>query len=148
MNKLNKLLIYLSLIKIDKTKIKAWLEDKNIEMLKFALAKGMLNERLYVIDTLLELNVYDAIPQLIKIVSTDYLSVSKAALNAIETLDVEKKFQLEIQNLKELIEERSKKKNRIFSTAKKEKVSKHSRMRSLEKVKQQLKRPMYGGKWF
>lgn len=149
MNFFFKILIYFRFINIDEAKMNAWLLSKNKELILYTLKKGMFRERLLAIKALAVLKDEDTIVPLLHIAKTDYKEIARQALKAAQALDQKNCYQQEIEDIKSFWEKKLEKiANRVVSSVNTNWTDKSKRMKALENVRQQLKRPIGGGKWF
>lgn len=142
MNCLTKILIQLGWIEITSFKVKRWVDEKNIMLLKLTLLKGKYPERIQAINGLVFLRETSAIPLLLKIGRKDFEVVAKVVIEAISKLDIEALYVQEVEGLKEFWEIKNQKSKRHKLYQKPEWMNKKIRMKNLEKVRQQLRKRM------
>ena len=148
MNWTIKFAINIGWVKIDNPKVKKWISDKNVDLLAFTLKKGLYPERIQAIKGLTKLRDKSIIPELLQIGRSDFEIVAKEAISAIEQLNTNLKYKSEVEKLKGYWKIRSQKDKTYQTKRKVEWIDKQSRMKNLERLKQQLKKPINGGGWF
>lgn len=149
MNFLFKFLVLLKFIKIDENDINSWQESKNKELLLFSLQKAKFIERLLTIDAITSFNEKDIIPKLLLVAKNDYQEIAYKAIESIKILDKSIEYDTQLLEIeKHWAKKAFQKKNRVVCKKSDTQLDKRNRMKVLESVRQQLKRPMSGGKWF
>jgi septin family protein len=153
MNLLKKLLYQYHLLELDCKTVEDWIENHQMEDLKFALQNGNYKVRALVLSELGNIKFHSFTHLIVEKLDDKVKMVSCAAISTLEkmgtTPEIQNKVDAKIKYWKEkeiLDEEKRKKfKHRTESDAPKwERPSK----KTLENVKQMLKKPMIGGKWF
>lgn len=139
MNWTTKITIHLNLKKIGRKDINRWIQEGNIDLLKFILKKGLYPERIQAINGLEQLKETSIIPELIRIGKHDFEVVAKVAINAIKRLDIDSTLTNEIEHLEKFWKWKNKKTPRTPNT---KWINKKEKMQMLEKVRKQLRRPM------
>lgn len=140
MNWATKIAIHINLRKIGKKDIKRWIQESNIDLLKFTLRKGLYPERILAINGLAELKEKSILPELIEIAKKDFEVVATAAISAIKKLDTDLSLTNQVDRLEKFWEWKNKKHRRSPKSIKW--INKKEKMQMLEKVRKQLKRPM------
>lgn len=153
MNLLKKLLYQYHLLELDCNTVDHWIENHQMEDLTFALQNGNYKVRAQVLSELGNIKSHSFTHLIVEKLDDKVKMVSWAAISTLEkmgiTPEIQNKVDAKIKYWKEkeiLDEEKRKKfKHRTGSDVPKwERPSK----KTLENVKQMLKKPMIGGKWF
>lgn len=144
MNWMKKLKIIVGWTKIDKAKVNRWIREKNINLLKFTLRKGLYSQRLQAIKGLNSLRERSVIPILLEVARTDFEVVAKEAIKALANLDVDAKYRDKIEGLETYWRLKSQPlaPGRYKTTKTIKWLNKREKMKTLEKVRQQLKKSM------
>jgi len=143
MNVFTKIVLRFGKIKFTKKRIEILFEENNIKLLKIPLLNANYKGQVQVIKGFVERKDSSIIPILMLIAKKINKKLALEAIKAIEVLDVNLMFTKKIETLKEFWQF---KEDRVLSF--KQINFKKNSMKNLEKVRQQLKRPMIGGKWF
>ena len=139
---LTKIAVVIGWKKVDKMLINQWIRERNISLLKLALNKGGYRERIQAIKGMKQLKVKSIIPKLLIIARKDFEDVAVEAIAAIEYLDTEGQQKKVVLQLKQYWALRKQVPKRSKTTGRFSWMNKEARMKNLEKVRQQLKRPM------
>jgi len=153
MNLLKKLLYQYHLLELDCKTVDHWIENHQIENLTFALQNGDYKVRAQVLCELGNIKSNSFTHLIVEKLDDKVKMVSWAAISTLQKMGTSPEIQNRVDakikywNEKEILDEEKRKKfkHRTGSDAPKwERPSK----KTLENVKQMLKKPMIGGKWF
>lgn len=153
MNTLQKIAIQNGFLQLNKKQIENWASKGKIEDLEFALQHGDFKIREQVLHALGELKSTSSIDFILEKIEDKIKIVSLAAISALEKIGVDSDIKKQMENKlaywkeKEKIETENRKKlsqRTHTDTHHWERTSK----KTLDNVKQMLKKPMIGGKWF
>lgn len=141
---IEKLKIIVGWTKIDKAKVNRWIRERNIDLLKFTLRRGHYSQRLQAIKGLNSLRERSVIPILLEVARTDFEVVAKEAIKALTNLDVEAKYRDKIEGLEKYWRLKSQPiaPGRYKATKTIKWLNKKGQMKTLERVRQQLKKSM------
>lgn len=147
MNILFKILVKLKWILINENHIDSWYRSQNKDLLLFSLREAKFNIRLKAIDAITTFKNENDIPYLLDLAKNDYQEIAFKAIKSIKKLDFSNKYAAKIIQIeKDWKQKIYHKKNRVVSKKSNKRFNK-GRMQALENLKQQLKKPMSGGKW-
>ncbi len=76
---IKKLKIIVGWTKIDQARVNRWIRERNIDLLKFTLRRGLYSQRLQAIKGLNSLRERSVIPILLEVARTDFEVVAKVA---------------------------------------------------------------------
>lgn len=143
-----KILVKIKRLVINENHINSWYRYQNKDLLLFSLTAAAFNIRLKAIDAIVTFKDENDIPTLMQIAKNNYQKIAFKAIEAIKSLDLDNKYALDIEEIENKWSQKiEQKKNRVVSKKSNKQFDK-GRMQALENLKQQLKRPMSGGKWF
>ena len=153
MNTLTKILFQNSVLKLNEKQIENWISNRKIENLEFALKNGNFRIRKRVLDALGELKSQTSIELIIDKIDDKVKIVSLSAISALEKIGINSETKKLINNKIEFWKEKDIKEveKRINFTNRNnyeipywERTSK----KTYENMKEMIKKPMIGGKWF
>lgn len=150
MDALTNILLQTGLLKLTIKRVDNWAKSRQTDNLEYAVEHGIYFVRVKAIVELGKLRSNGSAPVLIKAIDDNIKNVSLAAMKALEqighTEEVEEKIiaKRKFWTDKEEREKQEHEESPQRSTRKWERRSKQT----LENVKQMLKKPMIGGKWF
>lgn len=150
MNKFTEILIRLGILKLSTDRIEQWAAKGCIDAIEFSLEHGMFSVREKAALELGKLKSKSSVPVLVQAMDDNIKIVSLAAMSAIEAIDSAGDFRDKIEAKRaywaklEVQKKQKKSKRKAPSTRKWERKSKQT----FDNMKQMLKKPMIGGKWF
>ena len=140
------LLFKLNLIQPSERIIILWMDTLDVEKLEYALKHGNYNTRKLAAEALEHAGKCSSVPVLLHAINDKVQNVSIAALNALEALGCNDELVISItkKRFNWVKEIRDKKEKREANKGKKHKIYRWERAskKSLDRVKEQLKRPI------
>ena len=141
------LLFKLKVIQPSRTAIRFWIRNEQIDKLEGALKHGNYKTRQYAAEALGVIGCYSSVPVLLNAINDNIQNVSIAALNALEDIGYEDELNSIIakKRLSWLKLARDRHDKRKANRGKKYKIYRWERAskQSFDRVKEQLKRPMW-----
>ena len=140
------------LLKLTERRIEKWIAGNKTGNLIFALENGNYHIRKLAAEGLGTINNTAVIPYLIEAIDDKVIIVSYSAMNSLEKMPIDKKIQEKINLKKNYWTDKEKAEKEALSRHKINynnipKWDKKGRMKTLEMVRQMLKKPMNIGKW-
>lgn len=135
----------LGLKKFNEAQIKIFTEKKDLVLLRYVLRRGNYKNQIFAIHGVLELNATDALDDLYNLAKSDFEVVAREAILAIQTLDVDQQYSKEIKRLNTFWNSR---KEKSYGTGQQSAwQTTRPKMKNLERLRKQLKKPSNTGKW-
>ncbi len=150
MNTFTKILIRSGLLKLSINRVEKWAVNGRVDEIEYSLEHGMFNVREKAAQELGKLKSKASVPLLVHAIDDKIKNVSLAAMKAIEEIQPTTDFQEKIKSKRKYWTEREtqeKQLKRKPSSQTNRKWERRSKQ-TLDNLKQMLKKPMIGGKWF
>ena len=148
MNIMFKFFLSIGWTKIDSFKVEKWILEKNIDLLRLTLKKGLYRERIQAIKGFRKLGDKSIIPDLFLVGRNDFEDVTKEAIKTLYKLENSTKHILEVEALEKYWKLRNQSRHIFQVEGNKEWMNKKEKMQKLENIKQKLRSPIGSGKWF
>lgn len=153
MNALKKILIQKGFIQILTPQIENWKSNQQVDNLELALKVGDFKIRKQAIEALIDLNSQGSIPLILNAIDDKIPLVSMAAIEVINRLGVDQEIENRIKAKLEYWNQKSEvelEKRKNFTIRKKPEIRHNERTSKItyENMKEMIKKPMMGGKWF
>lgn len=153
MNLLIKILFSFGLIKLTTKRVENWIAKRKVSELKYALTNGSFAVRKRAIEGLGELKSFSSLPLIIEKLNDSVKIVAFASIKAIEKLGLTIELKEKIETTKKIwlekeLKEKKASENFFIHKGLSEYNWERRSKETLENVRQMLKKPMIGGKWF
>jgi HEAT repeat protein len=150
MNNLTRILYSAQILRLRVDKVAVWKERREVAMLAYALRLGLYDVRLKAVEALGEIESGESVPVLLDALEDKVEKVMLAAATALRRIGTTPEIEAKItatlerrERIKEAIAERRRNKKKYVDIPKWDRPSK----KTLENLKQMLKKPMNQGKW-
>jgi|GEM_PF-5651833 len=153
MNRRTNFLLSVGFIRLTAERVAAWIEDKKVAELEYALLHGTYQIRVQSVQGLSSLRSKTSLPLVIAALDDVVKPVSLAAMDAIEVIGSNSDLIQMVQDKREFWrkkELKEKESAKLFLTKRIPKSYSPERgtKKTLEHLRNMLRKPMLGGKWF